>query len=107
MAVVVARLQRIRHGTLHDRAKAALRVRCELAERAEVREHVLTEADDRWRLALNCGGVEFAQRGAQLKSLLEVCVLVGVDRLQDGATREDERVVLVVALAVAQHRPAR
>ncbi len=62
VAVVVSRLQRVRHGTLHDRAKAALRVRRELAERAEVGEYVLAEADDRGRLALNCGGVELAQR---------------------------------------------
>ena len=44
---------------------------------------------------------------AHLERLLEVALLIGVDRLEHRAAREDNRVVLVVALPVAENRVAR
>lgn len=52
-------------------------------------------------------GLKLAEDVADLEALLEVVVLVGVDELDVLAAVEDDRVVLVVRLAVAEDRVAR
>lgn len=47
------------------------------------------------------------QGARELEALLDVAVLVGVDSLNDGAAREDDGMVLVVTLAVAEDGVAR
>ena len=60
---------------------------------------MLAEADDaRGRLQH-----ELVKQVAHLERLLEVAALVHVDRLQVLAAREDDRVVLVLGLALAEH----
>ena len=102
VAVVVSALERRGQRALHQRAKAQLRARGELAQQAEVAEDVLSEADDGGRLAAErAATLELTQRVGHLEGLLDVALLVAVDGLQDRAAAEGQRGVLVVALAVS------
>ena len=102
VAVVEAHHQRPRQEALHHRAKHKLVRRREARHRAAaLREDVLAEADDAHVAA------EELEQVAQLVCLAEVVVLVHVERLQVLAAREDDRVVLVLGLALADHGVAR
>ena len=103
MAIVVARAERGRHRALRDAAKDLLRDGREGAERAEVGEDVLAKADDGGAGVVACRGhIKLLERTRHLEGLLDVPVLVGVDGLHHRAAGEDERQVLIVALAIAK-----
>ena len=101
VAVMKARLQHRRHRRLDDGPEGQLARRRELAQRAEAREDVLTEPENRRRI---CAVVELVERRLHLQLLLHVALLVGVDRLEQVPSAVDDGAVLVVALAVAKHR---
>ena len=64
---------------------------------------VLTEPKDGGRVRRVRMRSELAEQVAHLESLLEVTALVHIDRLESLAAREDDRVVLVLGLAFAEH----
>ena len=105
-----------------ERAKRLLLARGQVTEDTDVlREDVLARADDRDRrllevlvaplrvraLARHRVLLELREHVPDLQALLQVVVLVRVDQLQVLPAVEDDRVVLVVRLAVAQNRVPR
>ena len=85
-------------------AEHSLGICGEGAEGTQAREYVLGEANDRRAMACTrfVSG-ELMQRSTQLERLLNVPILIRIDRLNDRTTCEDERVILVVALAVTKN----
>lgn len=58
------------------------------------------------RLIRNVVFLEFAENVANLQALLQAIVLIGIDELEILAAVEDNRMILVIRLAIAEDRMA-
>ncbi|RUS31466.1 hypothetical protein BC938DRAFT_477757 [Jimgerdemannia flammicorona] len=96
------------HDSLRHSAERLLLAGSDVSQNANIlREDVFARPDDcHWRdlTLLHRRLLELAKDVADLEALLQVVVLVRVNQLQILATVEDERVILVIGLAVAQDR---
>ena len=92
-----------RVGALQDRSEGHLGAGGEVAHGADVAGDVLGQADDLLgSIVTALRGSELSEDAGEHQHLLEVASLVGVDALAEGSSQEDDGMVLVVALAVAQ-----
>mmetsp|Transcript_46898 Transcript_46898/g.133806 ORF Transcript_46898/g.133806 Transcript_46898/m.133806 type:complete len:557 (+) Transcript_46898:1732-3402(+) len=102
MAIVKPCLQGPVHGPLDNGAKGKLQVGSHLAQQAHIGEDVLTETQDAGPAAIALRA-ELLQCHGQKERRLKVGILIGIDHLQDLASRKGQRAVLVVALPVPEN----